>query len=171
MRGAPCRVHSPGLWARFSCGSCISWFQPFAALKHVAWLRCAHHRSRAGRLDPACNRSTPRGLWNHEIREKEGLRVPAAPSRDDSVGSVVLARSACANPSSFARYGPGTGPRLDHSWACTSICFAITSLQRTRYGLDLPNVRRAPRRTSANPTKPAAASAANDLGSGTMAPG
>jgi len=38
-------------------------------------------------------------------------------SRDDSVGSVVLARSASANPSSFARYGPRTGPRLAHSSA------------------------------------------------------
>jgi len=49
-------------------------------------------------------------------------------SRNDSVGSVVLARSAGANPSSFARYGPRTGPRRAHSSACTSICFAITSL-------------------------------------------
>jgi len=48
--------------------------------------------------------------------------------RNDAVGSVVLARSASANPSSFARYGPGTGPRLAHSSACASICFAITSL-------------------------------------------
>ncbi len=45
-----------------------------------------------------------------------------------SVGSVVLARSASANPLSFARYGPRTGPRLAHSSACASICFAITSL-------------------------------------------
>ncbi len=49
-------------------------------------------------------------------------------SRNDLVGSVVLARSACANPSSFARYGPRAGPRLAHSSACASICFAITSL-------------------------------------------
>jgi hypothetical protein len=49
-------------------------------------------------------------------------------SRADSVGSVVLARSASATPSSFARYGPRIGPRLAHSSACGSICFAITSL-------------------------------------------
>ena len=49
-------------------------------------------------------------------------------SRIDSVGSVVLARSASATPSSFARYGPRTGPRLAHSSACGCICFAITSL-------------------------------------------
>jgi len=34
------------------------------------------------------------------------------PSRNDAMGSVVLARSACTNPSSFARHGPRTGPRL-----------------------------------------------------------
>ena len=50
------------------------------------------------------------------------------PSRANSVGSVVLARSAPATPSSFARYGPRTGPRLADSSACGSICFAITSL-------------------------------------------
>ena len=49
-------------------------------------------------------------------------------SRNDSVGSVVLARSACANPSSFARYGPRTRPRRAHTSDCPSICFAITSL-------------------------------------------
>jgi len=49
-------------------------------------------------------------------------------SRNDSIGSVVLARSASANPSSFARYGPRAGPRLAHSSSCRSICFAITSL-------------------------------------------
>ncbi|MBU6290240.1 MAG: hypothetical protein KGS10_18940 [Chloroflexi bacterium] len=52
----------------------------------------------------------------------------ASLSRTDSVGSVVLARSASATPSSFARYGPRIGPRLAHSSACGSICFAITSL-------------------------------------------
>jgi hypothetical protein len=40
----------------------------------------------------------------------------------------VLARSASATPSSFARYGPRAGPRLAHSSACRGICFAITSL-------------------------------------------
>ena len=49
-------------------------------------------------------------------------------NRNDLVGSVVLARSAPANPSSFARYGPRAGPRLAHSSACGCICFAITSL-------------------------------------------
>jgi hypothetical protein len=50
------------------------------------------------------------------------------PGRDEAVGSVVLARSASANPSSFARYGPRTGPRIAHPSACESICFAIASL-------------------------------------------
>ena len=39
------------------------------------------------------------------------LGVPI-PSRNDAMGLVVLARSACANPSSFARHGPRTCPRL-----------------------------------------------------------
>ena len=65
-------------------------------------------------------------------------------SRNDSVGSVVLARSACANPSSFARYGPGTGPRLAHSSACASICVAITSLPTESLRLSVS----APRRES-----------------------
>ena len=47
----------------------------------------------------------------------------------------MLARSACANPSSFARYAPGTGPRLAHSSACASICFAITSLPTESFRL------------------------------------
>ena len=31
----------------FSCISCISWFQPFAALKHLAWLPCTYPRQHA----------------------------------------------------------------------------------------------------------------------------
>ena len=77
--------------------------------------------------------SDPRCLRNHLLRLDAPVgvdlrMVEADLSRNASVGSVVLARSACANPSSFARYGPRTGPRLAHSSACASICFAITSL-------------------------------------------
>ena len=43
-------------------------------------------------------------------------------------GSMEWRPGTPANPSSFARYGPRTGPRLAHSSACGSICFAITSL-------------------------------------------
>ncbi len=46
----------------------------------------------------------------------------------DSIGSVVLARSASANPSSFVRHGARTGPRIAHSSARGSICLAIASL-------------------------------------------
>ena len=56
-------------------------------------------------------------------------------SRNDSVGSVVLARSAPANPSSFARYGPRTGPRLAHSSACERIWGAITFLPTESFRL------------------------------------
>ena len=49
-------------------------------------------------------------------------------SRADSVGSVVLARSASATPLSFVCYVPRTGPRLAHSSACGSSCLAITFL-------------------------------------------
>ena len=70
------------------------------------------------------------GVRGRPMREggPRGRSVEQGPSRSDSVGSVVLARSASANPSSFARYGPRIGPRLAHSSACRSICFAITSL-------------------------------------------
>ncbi len=68
-------------------------------------------------------------------------RCPWLLGRTDSAGSVVLARSASAAPSSFACYGPRTGPRLAHSSACGSICFAITSLptESARLGCPTPN--------------------------------
>ncbi len=56
-------------------------------------------------------------------------------SRNDSVGSVVLAQSAPANPSSFAFYGPRTGPRLAHSSPYERICGAITSLPTESFRL------------------------------------
>ena len=65
------------------------------------------------------------------IRTKVGRvrpRVCGSLRGNDARGSVVLARSASARASSFARYGPRTGPRLDHSWACGSIGCATTSL-------------------------------------------
>ncbi len=48
--------------------------------------------------------------------------------RNDSVGSVVLARSAPAFPSSFARYGRGTGPRLAHSLSCEGFRGAVSPI-------------------------------------------
>ncbi|MFM8357643.1 MAG: hypothetical protein ACKOET_03715, partial [Verrucomicrobiota bacterium] len=38
------------------------------------------------------------------LQTASGCKVPL--SRNNSVGAVVLARSACATPSSFTRYGP-----------------------------------------------------------------
>ena len=77
----------------------------------------------------------PSGVLPHRWRKvfphvSASLRLGARffLGRDDSVGSVVLARSAPANPSALGRYGRRTGPRLAHSSACGSICFAITSL-------------------------------------------
>ena len=68
-------------------------------------------------------------------------RCPWLLGRTDSAGSVVLARSASATPSSFARYGPRAGPRLAHSSAYGSICFAIASLptESARLGCPTPN--------------------------------
>ena len=109
---------------------------------------------RAGKNPNLWARSSTVGVYDHELAFS-GLRFPivgGAPrpwvlkdqaaafrftenhvfypwlSRTDSVGSVVLARSASATPSLFARYGPRIGPRLAHFSACRSICFAITSL-------------------------------------------
>jgi hypothetical protein len=67
------------------------------------------------------------------------LPTPSDPtpelSRNDAVGSVVLAGSSFARASSFARYGPGTGPRLAHSSSCERICGATTSLPTASFRL------------------------------------
>ncbi len=43
------RGHKKGL---FSCISCISWFQPFAAFKHLAWLPFTYPRQHATTATP-----------------------------------------------------------------------------------------------------------------------
>ncbi len=113
-KGGRRRARSTAHWSR-SCGS----------------RRASNSASKRRRRAPAS--SYLDGLLTRDVRASVGRSCwrghrPNGPGRNDSVGSVVLARSACATPSSFARYGPRTGPRLAHSSACTSICFAIPSL-------------------------------------------
>ena len=74
-------------------------------------------------MGPGSLRTAPGILW----MEAEAL-WPRGLSRNDSVGSVVVARSACATPSSFAR-DPALAGRLNHSSALPSLPF-----QRNRSG-------------------------------------
>ncbi len=122
-KGGRRRARSTAHWSR-SCGS----------------RRASNSASKRRRRAPAS--SYLDGLLTRDVRASVGRSCwrghrPNGPGRNDSVGSVVLARSACATPSSFARYGPRTGPRLAHSSACTSICFAIPSLPNESVRLSL----------------------------------
>ena len=54
--------------------------------------------------------------------------IPLFLSRNDSIGSVVLAASSSARASLFTRYGPSIGPRLALASSCERIRDAITFL-------------------------------------------
>jgi hypothetical protein len=64
-------------------------------------------------------------------------------SRDNSVGSVVLARSFCAMASSFDAYRSMADMLASYSSPCAKICFAITSLPT-----ELLRLRASPKRTA-----------------------
>jgi len=57
-------------------------------------------------------------------------------SRNDSIGSVVLAASSSARPSLFARYGPSIGPRLAFASSCERIRDAIPFLPTESFRLN-----------------------------------
>ena len=54
--------------------------------------------------------------------------IPLFLSRNDSIGSVVLAASSSARASLFTRYGPSIGPRLALASSCERIRHAIPFL-------------------------------------------
>ena len=56
-------------------------------------------------------------------------------SRNDSIGSVVLAASSSAKASLFTRYGPSIGPRLALASSCERIRDAIPSLPTESFRL------------------------------------
>ena len=56
-------------------------------------------------------------------------------SRNDSIGSVVLAAASSARASLFARYGPAIGPRLALASSCERIRYAITFLPTESFRL------------------------------------
>ena len=56
-------------------------------------------------------------------------------SRNDSIGSVVLAAASSARASLFARYGPTIGPRLALASSCERIRYAITFLPTESFRL------------------------------------
>jgi hypothetical protein len=56
-------------------------------------------------------------------------------SRNDSIGSVVLAASSSARASLFARYGPTIGPRLALALSCERIRHAIPFLPTESFRL------------------------------------
>jgi hypothetical protein len=56
-------------------------------------------------------------------------------SRNDSIGSVVLAAASSARASLFARYGPTIGPRLALASSCERIRYAITFLPTDSFRL------------------------------------
>jgi hypothetical protein len=56
-------------------------------------------------------------------------------SRNDSIGSVVLAAASSARASLFARYGPSIGPRLALASSCERIRYAITFLPTESFRL------------------------------------
>jgi len=64
-------------------------------------------------------------------------------SRNDAIGSVVLAGSSSARASSLARCGPRTGPRLALSSSCRRIFGAITSLPTESFRVRLLAIRAA----------------------------
>ena len=69
--------------------------------------------------------------------ESAGKPEPFGLSRNDSIGSVVLAASSSARASLFTRYGPSIGPRLALASSCERICNAIPFLPTESFRLRL----------------------------------
>jgi hypothetical protein len=65
-----------------------------------------------------------------------GRRGLSRRSRNDSMGSVVLAAPSSARASLFARYGPSIGPRLARASSCERIRDAIPFLPTESFRLN-----------------------------------
>ena len=127
--GSAGSMGSVAKWARRSAEKATTAARPAYWLAHIE-------------VQTQRDSTLPRRLfdYHYHIERRHRCRVITLAilgdlSRNDSIGSVVLAAASSARASLFARYGPSIGPRLALASSCERIRYAITFLPTESFRL------------------------------------